>query len=321
MQRRRRTGRAHHHHHHPFLLLAAAVLTHLLLAAGAGDAGAPAILAAVCSATQTPDPEAFDVSFVTTLETIYQNVTRSGFGTAGSGTGNNTVFGLGQCLAYLSSTDCQLCYAQSRVKLPHCLPADGGRIYLDGCFLRYGARNFTADSTDAAGDTAVCGGSNATGGTPAPGFADAAAALVRNVTATAPRARDYYYASSSGESSGGTARAYAAAQCWRSLNASACAACVASARDRVLRHCLPGAAEGYGLNAGCVVRYSTRPFYLAADGAGGGGGSSCEYILSTALCIIVPISSWRRRVLDFLVCSWSKKFHGEDERRRAVSEF
>ncbi|RCV15359.1 hypothetical protein SETIT_3G050700v2 [Setaria italica] len=296
MQRRRRTGRAHHHH--PLFLQAAAVLAHLLLAAGAGDAGAPAILGTVCGNTRTPNPEAFDVSFVTTLEMIYQNVTRSGFGAAGSGTGNNTVFGLGQCLAYLSSTDCQLCYAQSRVKLPHCLPADGGRIYLDGCFLRYGARNFTADSTDA-GDTAVCG-SNATGGG-APGFAAAAAELVRNVTATAPGARDYYYASSSAESSGRAARAYAAAQCWRSLNASACAACVASARDRVLRQCLPGAAEGYGLNAGCVVRYSTRPFYLAADAGGGGGGSSTRHIV-----VIVIASVFSALAVIGIAFVWTK---------------
>ncbi|KAG2616186.1 cysteine-rich receptor-like protein kinase 2 [Panicum virgatum] len=272
-----RAGRAHHHHP---LLPAAAVLTHLLLAAaaaaGADEPGTPAILATVCGATQTPDPEGFDVSFVTTLEMIYQNVTRSGFGATGSGAGNNTVFGLGQCLAYLSPTDCQLCYAQSRVKLPHCLPADGGRIYLDGCFLRYGADNFTAVATDAS-DTAVCG-SNATGAPPAPGFAAAAAALVQNVTAAAPGARDYYYASSSPDS-GRALRAYAAAQCWRSLNASACAACVASARDRVLRQCLPGAAEGYGLNAGCVVRYSTWPFYLPAAAAAGGGSSSRHIVI------------------------------------------
>jgi len=271
------------------LLPAAAVLTHLLLAAaaaaGADEPGTPAILATVCGATQTPDPEGFDVSFVTTLEMIYQNVTRSGFGAAGSGAGNNTVFGLGQCLAYLSPTDCQLCYAQSRVKLPHCLPADAGRIYLDGCFLRYGADNFTAVATDAS-DTAVCG-SNATGAPPAPGFAAAAAALVQNVTAAAPGARHYYYASPAADS-GHAPRAYAAAQCWRSLNASACAACVASARDRVLRQCLPGAAEGYGLNAGCVVRYSTQPFYLPAAAAAG-GGSSCECISLYYLLLVSPL--------------------------------
>jgi ornithine carbamoyltransferase len=62
-------------------------------------------------------------------------------------------------MSYLSPTDCLLCYTQSRVKLPHCLPADSGCIYLDGCFLSYGGDNFTAAATDAS-DTAVC--SNAT---------------------------------------------------------------------------------------------------------------------------------------------------------------
>jgi hypothetical protein len=52
---------------------------------------------------------------------------------------------------------------------------------------------------------------------------------------------------------------------------------MATARDRVVGRCLPGAAEGYGLNAGCIVRYSTQPFYLLAN-AGGGGGSSSKYM-------------------------------------------
>ena len=45
------------------------------------------ILDTACAATQTEDSEAFDVlSFVTTLEMIYHNVTRwGGFGAAGSG--------------------------------------------------------------------------------------------------------------------------------------------------------------------------------------------------------------------------------------------
>nr|CAB3463805.1 unnamed protein product [Digitaria exilis] len=293
---RRRAGRSRNHLPAAacFLLLGAVVTV-----AGDAASGAPAIVATVCGATQTPNPEAFDVSFVTTMEMIYQNVTRSGFGSgsgSGSGTGSNsTVFGLGQCLAYLSPTDCQLCYAQSRVKLPHCLPADAGRIYLDGCFLRYGARNFTADAVDAS-DTAVC---NATGGQPEPGFAAAAAALVGNVTEAAPGAKDYYYASSSESAA---PAAYAAAQCWRSLNASACAACVASARDRVLRQCLPGAAEGYGLNAGCVVRYSTRPFYLAADtGGGGGDGSSSRHIV-----IIVIASVFTALAVIGIAFVWTK---------------
>lgn len=246
----------------------AALLILFFSLAGADD---PAILATVCGAAPAANPEAFDVSFVTTLELIYQNVTRAGFGAASSGAGSSAVFGLAQCLAYLSPTDCQLCYARSRVKLPHCLPAAAGRIFLDGCFLRYGHTNFTADAA-AGGDTAVCS-NDTVAASPARDFAGAASVLVRNVTAAAPGARDYYYAAEAE-----APRVYAAAQCWRSLNASVCAACVASARDRVVSRCLlAGAAEGWGLNAGCVVRYSTKPFYLPVHAAGADDdGSSGE---------------------------------------------
>lgn len=282
------------------LAAAAAAFRCLLLvvvAAAADDAGGaaatPVILATVCGNTTAADQEGFDVSFVNTLELIYQNVTRSGFGAAASGEGADTVYGLGQCMGYLSPTDCQLCYAQSRVKLPHCLPATGGRIYLDGCFLRYGADNFTAAATDAS-DTAVC--SNATVSSPA-SFAATSAALLRNVTAAAPGARDYYYYSASSSSSASalpsvSPRVYAAAQCWRSLNATACAACVASARDRVVGRCLPRAAEGYGLNAGCVVRYSTQPFYLPANAAAAAGSSTRHIVIvviASVFCALAVI--------------------------------
>lgn len=249
----------------------------LVVAAAADDAGGaaqPVILATVCGNTTAADQEGFDVSFVNTLELIYQNVTRSGFGAASSGEGADTVYGLGQCMGYLSPTDCQLCYAQSRVKLPHCLPATGGRIYLDGCFLRYGADNFTAAATDAS-DTAVC--SNATVSSPA-SFAATSAALLRNVTGRAGRQgllllQRVVVVVGAGVAvgvaagvRGGAVLEVAERHRVRGVRG--------DARDRVVGRCLPRAAEGYGLNAGCVVRYSTQPFYLPANAAAAAGSSS-----------------------------------------------
>uniref|UniRef100_A0A0D9WCD0 Protein kinase domain-containing protein n=1 Tax=Leersia perrieri TaxID=77586 RepID=A0A0D9WCD0_9ORYZ len=285
------------------VLLLAAVVTAVTADTGATTA-TPVIVATVCgNATAAADrQEGFDVSFVNALELIYQNVTRSGYGAASSGDGD-AVYGLGQCMAYLSPTDCQLCYAQSRVKLPHCLPSTSGRIYLDGCFLRYDSHNFTAVATDAA-DTAACS-SNLT--VNSPNFAAAASALLRNVTAAAPGATGYYYAAASASAAlrrarGSPPRVYAAAQCWRSLNASACAACVASAAERVVRRCLPrGAGEGYGLNAGCVVRYSTLPFYLPANVAAGGGGSSTRHII-----IVVIASVFSALAVIGIALAWAK---------------
>lgn len=130
------------------------------------------------------------------------------------------------------------------MKLPRCLPSTAGRIFLDGCFLRYGAarRDFSADPFSPDSDTAVCSSSNNSNRTRAASFAGAAAGLLRNVTDAAPGGEGYYSYGAAGAGTGdGEERVYAAAQCWRSLNATACGECVASARERVVRRCLPGA--------------------------------------------------------------------------------
>ncbi|KAE8663854.1 Cysteine-rich receptor-like protein kinase 2 [Hibiscus syriacus] len=56
-------------------------------------------------------------SFVATMETISQQMRESGFGTAVTGSGLDTNYGLAQCYGDLSSLDCVLCYARhERVK-------------------------------------------------------------------------------------------------------------------------------------------------------------------------------------------------------------
>lgn len=68
------------------------------------------------------------------------------------------VLGLGQCLNYLSNVNCRLCYAESKVKLPFCLPATSAHLYLNGCFLRYGNHNFSQESVSES-DSSICGSS------------------------------------------------------------------------------------------------------------------------------------------------------------------
>ena len=62
----------------------------------------------------------------------------------------------------------------------HCLPADAGRIYVDGCFLRCGAGSFTTVASDTS-DMFLCLNDTALA-TPR------AAALVCNVTPQIGRA-------------------------------------------------------------------------------------------------------------------------------------
>ena len=99
----------------------------------------------------------FVPNFVATMEKISEQMRNTGYGTAVVGTGGpDTNYGLAQCYGDLSLLDCVLCYAEARTVLPQCFPYNGGRIYLDGCFMR--AENYSFyDEYIGPGDKAVCG--------------------------------------------------------------------------------------------------------------------------------------------------------------------
>ncbi|KAG0492013.1 hypothetical protein HPP92_005411 [Vanilla planifolia] len=264
-----------------FLLLLSASIS------AADDNTSPAIFRSVCSANQTSDPGGFDVHFVDAMEKVFQNITKLGFGSSISGSGEPlTVYGLGQCFSYLNRISCQLCYAQARVKLPRCLPANAGRIYLDGCFLEYSYRNVYADSIDAA-DTFDCGNSTL-GGSRLPNFNKSTAELVGNLTAAAYRKEDYYEVASVVVSRHLTV--YAMAQCWRSLNESGCRDCLDKGREELVGRCLPTAStDSKAMNAGCFVRYSTDPFYFGGASSAGGRSSHVWVWLVVALSIFAVL--------------------------------
>ncbi|PKA55805.1 Cysteine-rich receptor-like protein kinase 42 [Apostasia shenzhenica] len=267
------------------LLLLLLILYCGTLGASGNENSSPTVFLSVCGKNQTSNPQAFDVNFVDAMEKIFQNITSSGFVTSSSGA-NLTVYGLGQCFSYLSPVNCQLCYSQSRVKLPLCLPSTTGRIYVDGCFLEYSYRNVSSDSVDGA-DAFSCSNSTV-GGSVQATFTNSTAKLMRNLTAAAPSEKDYYAVGSVVVSPALTV--YGMAQCWRSLNVSGCRECLDKGRQSITGQCLP-ADDAKAMNAGCFLRYSTEPFYLtAADGGKGGGLSSSArhgLIIAAASAVVV----------------------------------
>ncbi|KAK0599535.1 hypothetical protein LWI29_006130 [Acer saccharum] len=78
----------------------------------------------------------FVPNFVAAMDSIREQMQRSGFGKAVKGSGPDTNYVLAQCYGDLSLLDCVLCYAHARTVLPQCFPYNGGRIFLDGCFMR-----------------------------------------------------------------------------------------------------------------------------------------------------------------------------------------
>ncbi|KAK1569170.1 hypothetical protein Q3G72_033386 [Acer saccharum] len=167
------------------------------------------------------------------------------------------IYGLAQCHQDLSQTDCLLCFAASRTKLPRCLPSFSGRIYLDGCFLRYDNYSFYHESTSPLIDSVTCSSQNSTV-VSRNTFLESVGYAVGNVTKIA-----------AAEGTGGGFGAvsvngvYALAQCWESVGRDGCRECLEKA-GKAVRGC-GVKTEGRGLNAGCYLRYSDYKFFNYGD--------------------------------------------------------
>lgn len=80
-------------------------------------------------------------SYTKILSAIEGEMYRDKFGIASSGDPPDKLFVLSQCMDDLSSEECEICFSQANTLLPGCFPATGGRVYLDGCFVR--AENYS----------------------------------------------------------------------------------------------------------------------------------------------------------------------------------
>ncbi|CAH1420632.1 unnamed protein product [Lactuca virosa] len=175
-------------------------------------------------------------------------------------------FALIQCHEDLSRTDCLVCYAVSRTALPICLPGTSGRVFLDGCFLRYDNYSFFQEAVDPATDTKNCTSSlpnsnnwsDFKGGFPE--FNQSVVDLVENLTQSAVNNSGFGVMELNG--------VYGLAQCWESLTTEECRICMNKAKSEATS-CLPSR-EGRSMNAGCYFRYSTEKFYDNDPQADGG---------------------------------------------------
>ncbi|KAJ0094561.1 hypothetical protein Patl1_16084 [Pistacia atlantica] len=214
----------------------------------------------------------FVPNFVATMENISEQMRTTGFGEAVTGSGPNTNYGLAQCYGDLSLLDCVLCYAEARTLLPQCFPNNGGRIFLDGCFMRSENYSFFEEYTGS-GDLAVCGNTTRKNSK----FQESARQAVMRAVASAPSHGNYARAKIA--ASGSNESAYVLANCWKNLNKSSCEACLENASVSVLG-CLPWS-EGRALNTGCFLRDHNSDSSFSSQFLGGCG--SCNSYWSSYL--------------------------------------
>ncbi|CAA3015707.1 cysteine-rich receptor kinase 2 [Olea europaea subsp. europaea] len=189
-------------------------------------------------------------NFVDTMEKLSPQMQTSGYGMAVTSSGPDTNYALAECYGDLSLLECVLCYAEARTILPQCFPYNGGRVFLDGCFMRAENYSFFQEYTGP-NDRVLCG--NRTQKSSA--FRVSARQAVEKVVS----APSHFYARAQVPVSGtANESAYVLADCWRTLSVDYCKACLENASASILG-CLPRS-EGRALNAGCFMRYSDTNF-------------------------------------------------------------
>lgn len=223
-------------------------------------------------------------TFVEVMREVSDNVTSRSWGKSFLASAVPPLYALAQCHGDLNTTDCLLCYAISRTRVPRCLP-NPGRLYLDGCFIRYDEYDFYNETVDPIHDMVKCADANVTSQEGGGGslFADRVEKVLRNVTGKALGVRV------GGSDEGmfgvdGIKGAYALAQCWSTLSREQCRECLENATSRV-RSCLPQV-EGRAMNAGCFVRYSTQRFYSVPDNGGQLFESNFLLISYVRICLV-----------------------------------
>ncbi|XP_008221860.1 PREDICTED: cysteine-rich receptor-like protein kinase 3 isoform X2 [Prunus mume] len=233
--------------------------------------------------------QTFIANFLATMDAVTPQIAVQRYAAVVNGTGNNTVYAFGECMKDLSKQDCDVCFAQCKTQILRCLPFQkatrGGRLFFDGCYLRYDDFNFFNQSLSAQ-DTSVCGATGFGGNQSV--FKDNALRLVRNLSFVAPK-NDGFSVGFVGQ---GNETVYGLAQCWEFVNGSACEECLA---DTVVRiGSCPPKAEGRVLNAGCYLRYSTQKFYsnnTSTDAARNGGHRGLAIILAVTSAVFAVVLS------------------------------
>ncbi|KAG8383200.1 hypothetical protein BUALT_Bualt05G0159800 [Buddleja alternifolia] len=238
----------------------------------------------------------FSSNFATNMDTVLGQVRISGFGAAVRGSGPDADYGLAQCYGDLSLVDCVLCFAQARTVLPRCYPRTGGRIYLDGCFMRGETYHFFQEYIGPS-DHVVCGNITRNDSS----FRESARRALSQAVLAAPNNNGYARAEMA-VSRAVNDSVYVLANCWRTINASYCRACLENA-SALITGCLP-ASEGRALNTGCFMRYSNIDFLNPIPGNGDSRGRIIVIISSAAsatsiliIGVVIGVYIWKHKMI------------------------
>ncbi|KAI3817531.1 hypothetical protein L1987_11326 [Smallanthus sonchifolius] len=236
---------------HTTLIFFILIIVPLLVSKSNGDARTQ-IINMYCDQGFENNQTLYIPNFVRATEIVSTALQTSLNATAVVGSGPNENYILAQCYSDLSTQDCLLCYAQIRTYLPNCYPRSGGRIYLDGCYMRLQNYSFFYEYKGI-NDSIVCGNTTRKSML----FQEATRQAAVNAVTGALKNNDFF-AREEMLVPGTNKSVYVLAECWKTLSPDSCQACLQNASLWISK-CLPWS-EGRVLNTGCFMRYSDTDF-------------------------------------------------------------
>ncbi|KAF8399734.1 hypothetical protein HHK36_015605 [Tetracentron sinense] len=188
-------------------------------------------------------------SYSKVVNDIQEQMQRNKFGFAAAGESPNRLYVLSQCLDDLSNEECATCFTDIRTVFPGCFPSTGGRVYLDGCFIRGENYSFYREALSPL-DYKICSDVQ----DDSKSFNNLARSLISELIKRVPKNNNY----ADGHENSLNESVCAMANCLRTLDENSCSSCLKNAAKSALA-CLPST-EGRVLNAGCFLRYADYGF-------------------------------------------------------------
>ncbi|KAF5769138.1 putative protein kinase RLK-Pelle-DLSV family [Helianthus annuus] len=171
---------------------------------------------------------------------------------------NNTdpVYVLAQCRNYMSAFECVNCFDFASKSVCSCDAAVGGRVVLDGCFLRYEGNSFY-EQTTLPGNVGLCGNRTSSRQDV---FETAVDGLLFNLSIATPKINGFYAAITAPVVGANTSIAYAIAQCAETVTPDGCKNCLQVAYANI-KSCATDVTDGRAVDSGCFMRYSASAFF------------------------------------------------------------
>ncbi|KAJ4973210.1 hypothetical protein NE237_006384 [Protea cynaroides] len=263
-----------------------------------------------CKTTTSQNLTQFLQNYEASGGMVKSEVSRNLFGYGSAGVPPNNVYLMAQCHGDLPIADCITCFQESYDFLSAaCTPGIGGRVFLDGCFIR--AENYSFYNDPSSYSEAFCGTSKGKEDEEQKKFNEVVKQLLDYLVEKTPK--NGGFGTMSKKASRKT-EVHALAICWKLTDNVACHTCLDNAVKSILR-CLP-LTEARIATDNCFLRYSDYPFLNPSKDSRIRSSfvplTSYVLVISIGCMVAISLGVLAGSILHARVHKWQSKVKGID---------